>query len=251
MACIDHLPRPDAAVVVDGHFGSLWDGCTGVVTTRIAVPGRAGHAAYGNSVNAIEKAVSLLEALRGFRKQRGERPGDFNLGTFHAGSHPANVPCEATLGMNIKTSLEDMTEAQAEYGQWSGRTVRDLFDRCIAEAVIADEFLSSFPPTVTWVKDLPASQCPPRDAWVIADMAAAFRDVCATEPDVVPLGGWGDIAHFLNNGIPSVGIGPGLPGVAHGTVEKVNLEDLHQTAAMLALFISRFLSGRCPPCREP
>lgn len=252
MTCIDHLPKPDGAVVIDGSFGSLWNGCSGVITAHLKVRGRAGHAAYGDSVNAIEKAASLFGALQRFRELRGEHPGEFNLGTFHAGSHPANVPNEAILGMNIKTGLEDMRQARQQYGEWSGRTVRDLFDQCIAEAVANDDFLRECPPEITWVKDLPASLCPPEHEWIVNSMATAFESACAAQPNVTLLGGWGDIAHFLNNGIPSVGMGPGLPGVAHSASEKVDLEHLHQTARMLTLFIYRFLSGtalprNCPP----
>ncbi|MBT3381750.1 MAG: M20/M25/M40 family metallo-hydrolase [Lentisphaerae bacterium] len=242
MTCIDHLAKPDAAVVIDGSFGSLWNGCTGVVTAHVKVSGRAGHAAYGNSVNAIEKAVSLLNALRRFRELRGDRPGDFNLGTFHAGDHPANVPDEATFGMNIKTDIEDMQRGERECGLWSGKTVRNLFDQCIAEAVSGDEFFQESPPETSWVKDLPASLCRPEHRWVIDSMEAAFEDVCSAKPSVTLLGGWGDIAHFLNSGIPSVGIGPGSPGVAHSASESVNIEHLHKTAEMLTLFIHRFFA---------
>ena len=100
LACIDHVGPVAAAIVVDGAYGSISNGCTGVVTADLTVHGRAGHAALGQSVNAIEKAVALMPAFAAFRHARGNRPGDLNLGVFQAGDHPANVPNSARLALN-------------------------------------------------------------------------------------------------------------------------------------------------------
>ena len=248
LTCIRHLPRPDAAIVIDGSAGGIFSGCTGVVTAEVTVRGRAGHAALGSSVNAIEKAVTLLPAFSRFRELRGGQPGEFNLGTFHSGGHPANVPNEAVLGLNIKTSLDDMAAAEARYGARSGRTVRELFERCLADAAHGDTFLAEHPPVVRWVKDVPAASCGVLSDAFITLGSTAFADVTETAPTVSLLAGWGDISHFANAGIPCFGMGAGFPGAAHSASEKVAIDDLERAARALTLIIFRTLQRA--PC-EP
>lgn len=240
LSCIAHLPKPDGALVIDGDCNCLQDGCTGVVTARVAVPGRTGHAAYGG-LNAIEQAFKLLPALARFRELRGDRPGMFNFGVFQAGDHPANVPATAQLAFNIKTSLEDMRAAEARDGVDSGVLVRELFERCLAEAVAADETLRQLPPVVTWVKDLPATSTAAVAPDYLDFGQGAYLDATGTVPVVKPLGGWGDLAHFLRAGIPTMGIGPGTLGVAHTASERVAVADLVKTAKAVALMAARFL----------
>lgn len=242
LSCVAHLPKPDGAMVIDGDCNCLQDGCTGVVTARVTVPGRTGHAAYGG-LNAIEQAFKLLPALARFRALRGDQPGMFNFGVFQAGDHPANVPASALLAFNIKTSLEDMRAAQARDGVDSGVLVRELFERCLAETVAAAETLRALPPTVTWVKDLPAASTVAVSPDFMAFGQSAYLDATGMVPVVKPLGGWGDLAHFLRAGIPAMGIGPGTLGVAHTASERVAVADLVKTAKAVALISARFLSA--------
>ncbi len=246
LSCIRHLPAPDVAVVLDGSCDSIFDGCTGVVTAEITVHGRAGHAALGNSVNAIEQAVKLFPAFERFRVARGARSGEFNLGLFHAGDHPANVPDRARLAMNIKTLLSDMKAAEEQFGRPSGRLVREFFERCIAEATEGDPFFDRTPPEVRWVKDVPAAEAGEEASGLLGTMREAWRDLRGEEPRVATLAGWGDMAHFMNAGIPAVGLGCGFPGAAHGAEEKVRVEDLVRTARIVALALHRLLSAPTP-----
>ena len=241
LSCLQHLPRPDAAIVVDGSTDGPYKACTGVITAEIIVKGKSGHAAYGNSVNAIEKAVAICPAFDRFRAERGDTPGEFNLGTFHSGNHPANVPCDATLGMNIKTSLDDMRAAEAATGKWSGGLVRELLEKHVRSVAETDPFLRDNPPLVRWIKDLPSAETEEAGEPFPQLVAQAFQDVRG-EPTVFgTLGGWGDMSHCIRAGIPTIGCGPATHGVAHSAAERVATEDLYRTSQALALIISRFL----------
>ena len=176
LSCMQHFPRPDAAIVIDGDASAIRNGCCGVVTAEIAVQGQAGHAVSGNSVNAIEKAVALFSAFERFRQIRGNHPGDFNLGFFRGGGHPANVPCEVRLGMNIKTGVQDMKDSSEKYAEYSGRVVRELFEQCVRETAATDAFLVDHPPVVRWVKDVPSAVCPPEPAGLLELAVEAQRD---------------------------------------------------------------------------
>ncbi len=253
LACLEHIGAADAALVADGSFGTLCRGCTGVVTAEVSVCGQGGHAAHGQSVNAIEKAFELMPALEAFRALRGNRPGEANLGVFQAGDHPANVPSLARMGLNLKTYPADMEAARTACGAADGRLVRETFEQCVQTWARRDPFLQRVPPRVRWVKDLPATeQHGPRADWCGA-LAQTFADSGTLKPAVGLLGGWGDLAHFIRAGIPAAGLGAGWPGAAHSASEKVAVEHLVASARGLALALHRLLAGTLaiPPREAP
>ncbi|MCK5803678.1 MAG: M20 family metallopeptidase [Lentisphaeria bacterium] len=242
LSCLRHLDRPDVAIVIDGSHDMIYDGCTGCLTAEVIVHGRAGHAALGGTVNAIEQAIRLMPAFDHFRELRGDAPGEFNLGIFQSGDHPANVPNRARLAMNIKTTLDDMDQAETTYGQRNGRIVRELFERCVAEHAQTDAFFCENPPEVRWVKDLPAAARGAEAGTLRETLTEAWTLVHNCAPPFGTLGGWGDMAHFMNAGIPTLGMGAGLPGAAHASVEKVAVEDLVDTAKIVAAAVAHLLS---------
>ncbi|MBT3291304.1 MAG: M20/M25/M40 family metallo-hydrolase [Victivallales bacterium] len=239
--CLHRLPRPDAVIVADGDGAHISNGCSGILTAEITVLGKAGHAASAGSVNAIEQAVKLFPAFDQFRDLRGNVPGDFNLGVFQSGTHPANVPNQAILGMNIKTRPEDAAKALEMYGKGNGRCVRELLERCIAEVAAQDAFFQEHPPRIEWIKDLPATGCGDESDWLIAAANRGYVDVLGKELPVQPLGGWGDLSHFQLQGIPTIGVGAGWAGAAHSASEKVAVADIVVCTRMLARVAAEFL----------
>lgn len=240
ISCVAHLPKPDYAMVIDGGYGQVTDGCCGVVTARITVPGRAGHAANG-AINAIEQALKLVPAFETFRNMRGNRPGTMNFGLFQAGDHPANVPNLATLAFNIKTNLQDMAAAKEKYGVDNGRLVRELFERCVFAIVDKDSSFEGLRPTITWTKDMPATLASALDPAFVEEFRAAYEDATGINPPVAPMQGWGDLAHFLRAGVSTVGLGAGA-GCAHAATEFTKVENLVGTARIAALAAFRKLS---------
>lgn len=239
--CLHHLPRPDAVVVADGDAAHISNGCSGILTAQVTVLGKAGHAANAGSVNAIEQAVKLFPAFDRFRELRGNVPGDFNLGVFQSGTHPANVPNQATLGMNIKTRPEDAVQAQQAYGKANGRCVRELFEQCVADAARDDAFFREHPPRIEWIKDLPATGCGEESRGLLETANRAYAEVIGRELPVQPLGGWGDLSHFQLHGIPTIGVGAGWPGAAHSASEQVAVADLIACTRVLARIAAEFL----------
>ncbi len=239
--CLHHLPRPDAVVVADGDAAHISNGCSGILTAHVTVLGKAGHAASGGSVNAIEQALKLFPAFDRFRRLRGNVPGDFNLGVFQSGTHPANVPNQALLGMNIKTRPEDAAQALQTYGKANGRCARELFEQCVAEAAQGDAFFREHPPQIEWIKDLPATGCGEESRWLLETANQAYAEVIGRELPVQPLGGWGDLSHFQLQGIPTIGVGAGWPGAAHSASERVAVADLIACTRVLARLAAEFL----------
>ena len=240
MACLDALPKPDAAIVLDGAFGTVLSGASGILTVRIEVPGKSGHAAYG-AVSAIDQALKLAPAFAKFKSLRPAEPGMLNWGVFHAGNHPANVPELAVLGLNLRTLPADADASEAKYGVRSARLVRELFESCVAEAAADDPFLKDNPPRVIWVKDLPGEDCSPWAGDYLRQIREAWTDALEEAPPVSLLCGWGDLTHFIRAGIPSVGIGASFPGAPHSAGEKVRVTDLTKAARAAVVCVARVL----------
>lgn len=240
ISCVAHLPKPDYAMVIDGSYGQVTDGCCGVITARITVPGRAGHAAFG-AINAIEQALKLIPAFETFRTLRGNQPGTMNFGVFQAGNHPANVPNVATLAFNIKTNLKDMAAAKEKYGVDSGRLVRVLFEKCVFDVVDNDPSFEGLRPTITWTKDVPATLASALDPAFVEGFRACYEDATGLNPPVAPMQGWGDLAHFIRAGVSTVGLGSGS-GCAHAATEFVDVSNLVNTSKVAALAAFRKLS---------
>lgn len=243
MACIDAFPKPDAAIVLDGRYGSVRPGSSGILTVRVDVPGKSGHAAYG-AVSAIEQALKLAPAFAKFKSLRPQEPGMINWGVFHAGNHPANVPEKASLGLNLRTLPGDADASEARYGIRSARLVRELFETCVTEVVREDEFLKDHPPVITWVKDLPGEDCSPWAQDYIGLIRDAWSDAVDEVPPVEILCGWGDLTHFVRAGIPSVGLGASWPGAPHAGQEKVRVADLVNAARATVVCTARFLQKK-------
>lgn len=240
MACIDALPRPDAAIVLDGGAHEVRSGSSGILTVRIEVPGKSGHAAYG-AVSAIDQALKLAPAFAKFKSLRPAGPGMLNWGVFQAGNHPANVPELAVLGLNLRTLPEDADASEAQYGVRSARLVRELFESCVAEIAAADPFLKDNPPKIIWVKDLPGEDCYARETEYVHFVRDAWADALGEVPPIAIPCGWGDLTHFIRAGIPSVAVGASFPGAPHSDREKVRVQDLVDTARAATVCTARFL----------
>lgn len=240
MACIDFLPKPDAAIVLDGSYGAVRPGSSGILTVRVEVPGKSGHAAYG-AKSAIEQALKLAPAFAEFKSLRPDGPGMLNWGVFQAGNHPANVPELAILGLNLRTLPADADASQARYGIRSARLVRELFESCIAKAAAQDDFLKENPPRIIWVKDLPGEDCSGWAQEYIRFVRDCWVDTLSEEPEVAILCGWGDMTHFMRAGIPTVGIGASYPGAPHSAREKVKVSDMVNCTRATVVCVSRFL----------
>ena len=113
----------------------------------------------------------------------------------------------------------------------------------VAETARSDPFLREQPPSVHWVKDVPAARGGAEAAGILETALAAAADVRGEAVEARELAGWGDLSHFVNAGIPTVGIGAGAPGVAHSAAEHAVVDDLAATAATVVLLVSRLLSG--------
>jgi acetylornithine deacetylase len=239
LACFDAGYTGDMAIFVDGNEDHLTMGCGGCLTADVFVTGKEGHAALGNGVSAIDKGTLIKQAIDAFKRRREtERPDcRVNLGIFRSGVHPAVIPAEAYLSLNIVYDVSEALAAKAGEGAYGGVQIRREFEQAIAEASAADDWLAEHPARVEWVKDLIPYSQDPEAPWV-QRFAQAFTTARGQSPEYDRMVAWSDAAHPAALwGVPTVLYGPGVGGTAHSAGEYITIGNLLNCTEVLATFL--------------
>jgi acetylornithine deacetylase len=254
-ALVEHGLRADAGIVTEPTGFDVWIACRGSEYCVVRVPGRPGHAEIhqppwqaGGAVNAIEKAVVVLDAIAALRKEWGSCEGLSHpllsrpslLPTMaRSGEWPVTYPasCELTLAVMY-------VPAQADADGW-GSLVRAEVEARISDAARGDDWLAEHPPAIEWWPNavMPLEISP--DQPVVSELLRACADV-SRPGKLGGLDSWYDGATLTQlAGIPSVGFGP--PGfdqqgvsLAHVIDEYVPIDGLVDCARALAVAAMRF-----------
>jgi acetylornithine deacetylase len=254
-ALVEHGLRADACVVTEPTGFEVWTCCRGSEYGVVRVPGRPGHAEVrqpdwrlGGAVNAIEKAVVVLDAIASLRRAWSRRPGLSHpllsppslLPTMaRSGEWPVTYPasCELTIAVMY-------LPAQADESGW-GSEVRREVEQWIAREVAQDEWLREHPPVIEWWANAVMPFEISSDEPIVGVVQAASSDV-GRPGRLGGLDSWYDGATLTRlAGIPAVGYGP--PGfdvdgvsVAHMIDEYVPVDGLVGCAQGLAVAAMRF-----------
>ncbi len=248
--------QADAGIVTEPTGFQVWVACRGSEYGVVRVPGRPGHAEVrqpqwreGGAVNAIEKAVVVLEAINSLRGEWARRDGLDHpflsrpslLATMvRAGEWPVTYPawCELTIAVMY-------LPAQADSRGWGSDVKREVEEWIARETARADDWLAEHPPAIEWwpnpVMPLEIAESEP----IVETMVGARTDL-ARAPRLGGLDSWYDGATLTHlAGIPSIGFGP--PGfdaeglsVAHMVDEYVPVDGLVASSQALAVAAMRF-----------
>jgi acetylornithine deacetylase len=248
--------RADAGIVTEPTGFDVWTSCRGSEYCQIRVLGRPGHAEVtqpdwrrGGAVNAIEKAVVVIEAIESLRREWSGRPELEHdvlarpslLPTMaRAGEWAVTYPaaCELTVAVMY-------LPAQADSTGW-GSAVREEVERWIRlETARSDDWLAEHPPEIEWWPNGVMPLELPCTEPVVTTMLDATRDV-GRPGRLGGLDSWYDGATLTKlAGIPSIGFGP--PGfdrdgasIAHTVDEYVPVDGLVDCAKALAIAAMRF-----------
>ena len=254
-ALVEHGLRADAGIVTEPTGFDVWIACRGSEYCVVRVPGRPGHAEVhqppwraGGAVNAIEKAVVVLDAISALRDEWGSRDGLSHpllsrpslLPTMaRSGEWPVTYPasCELTVAMMY-------VPAQADAEGWGSLVRRELEAR-ISDAARGDDWLAEHPPVIEWWPNAVMPLEIPPDRPVVSEILQAAADV-GRPGKLGGLDSWYDGATLTQlAGIPSVGFGP--PGfdpkgvtLAHMIDEYVPVDGLVGCAQAVAVAAMRF-----------
>jgi len=237
LACLLAGYTADAAVVAEPFGAAITTSQVGVLWFRVKIKGVPGHAAeLGNAVNAIEKSLSVIQALRALEREMNEAPPppydrfghpiSLNVGEIHGGDWPSTVPGECVTSYRIAL--------------YPGRSVRDLQDRIeaiVAEAAVDDPAIFAHPPEIVYGGFACDGYEIDEGAPLVRSLGNAFARLSGEPPALVATTGTTDARVFgLAGGIPAVCFGP-YAEQAHGVDERVYLPSVVQTAQVLGLFV--------------
>jgi len=227
-ACV--VPEPTSLDVVPANAGAL--------TFRLRVPGVATHASRRlDGVSAIDKLWPVWRALRDLERARNrdvdplmarwELPYPISLGTVRGGIWASSVP--------------DLVEVEGRIGVALGEPVeqaRDALSAAVATACAADPWLRDHPVEVVWWGGQFAPGRTDPDHPLIHGLRAARARSGGPGTPLPDL--WGapygsDLRLLVGAGVPTVQFGPGDAGLAHGTEERVPLEEVLAVARTLAV----------------
>lgn len=244
LACLLYNYTGDEAVVIDGGGLKIVHGCQGVVTGLIKVTGLSGHAAYAGGVNAIEKALVVINEIKKFKENRMKKYPScrFNLGMFLSGVQPSVVPGKAELGFNICYSAEEAEYNNRHGNGWNGSSVRKEFEHYINKTSSQDNWLQKHPARIEWTKDLV-----PFVTDIHSPVVRELQKSCylVLGKRVIPMisPAWLDAANIAKFGIPVVAFGPASKNQAHSSAESICISDMVQCAKIMAVYLYRRLSN--------
>lgn len=223
----------DAAVIGEPFGAAITTAQVGVLWFKVRITGVPGHAAEGrNTTNAIEKSLSVIQALRELEAEMNVSPPP----PFDLFSHPINLNVGAIRGGDWPSTVPGVCVTDYRIALFPGDSVAALRERI--EQVVADA-----------TRDQPGSAEVryagfssegyglPDDHPLVTALVQAFASRTGTPPALVSTTGTTDAAVFGNvAGIPAVCFGP-YAEQAHGVGERVYLPSVVQTAQVMGLFI--------------
>jgi acetylornithine deacetylase len=254
-ALVDRGLRADAGIVTEPTGFAVWVACRGSEYGVIRVAGRPGHAEvrqpdwrHGGAVNAIEKALVVIEAIASLRDEWSRREGLEHaylarpslLPTMaRSGEWPVTYPAECDLTVAVM-----YLPVQADASGW-GSEVRREVENWIVRETARDDWLSEHPPVFDWWPNAVMPLEIPASEPIVGTTLDASADV-GVPGRLGGLDSWYDGATLTKlAGIPSIGYGP--PGfdpdgasVAHTVDEFVPVDGLVRCAQGLAVAAMRF-----------
>lgn len=255
-ALVAHGLRADAAIVTEPTGLDVWTCCRGSSYATVHVAGRAGHTEVpqpawraGGAVNAIEKAVVVIEAVRELRERWAADPAlthpvlsrpDVLVTVARAGDWAVTIPGSCTLVLGAL-----FLPCQAAADGLAGDVEREVEAWVARVCAERDDWLAARPPRFAWEPKAVMPYELPADEPVVDATESALRAL-GLGARRSGLDSWFDGATFtVLGGIPAVGLGPsglgrdGAP-VAHTVDEHVPVDDLVRTAQVLAVAALRF-----------
>jgi acetylornithine deacetylase len=241
-ACLEGL-RGDYAICLDGVGPAPFHGCNGILTYDIIVAGLSGHSSGTKSVNAIDKAIVIKNAIDDFKRLRYAQGKSLHvsIGVMRAGHIAAVVPNEALIGVNVNYDVNEAEQGLRATKRWGGSIVEQQFFDHLNRAAAADEFLRDHPLKFEVVKDVYGFTTPPEHE-LIQTAIAATSTVLEKPVQITRMEAWCDASHLNRIGkMPTVGMGSGTPGVSHGAVEHCEIARLTNGSAAVAVALYELL----------
>ncbi len=228
--------RADAAVVTEPEGGRFTVAHVGVLWFRVAIAGRAAHAAVApQGVNAIAKAVPIIEALQELDRRLNETAHP----AFAGIDHPINLNIGVIRGGDWPSTVPGACELHCRLSFYTGQTVAEMraaIEGAIARAAAGDTWLRAHPPLVTYDGFQSGGSTVSLDEPSVRLLGAWHRRVTGAEMRPRVGTGTNDMRYFNFAGIPA-GCYGAAGGNGHAADEWLDLTSLVPTAKVLGGFV--------------
>ncbi|SRR5579875_33066 len=234
----------DAAIVCEPTRLNLIPAQAGALTFTVRVPGKSAHACVRlEGVSAIEKYLDIHRALIQLEKERNSEvdhpllgrlalPYPLSIGRVQAGNWSSSVPEELTFEGRIGVAMGE-----------SSATVRQQFQRTLANLAAADPWLRDHPLAIIWSGGQFDPGEIPIDHPLVHLCRQSFLDLTGQPPQLEGAPYGSDLRLLVNFGhIPTLLFGPGDVTVAHMPDEFVDGDEVILAARAYVLAALRFLS---------
>lgn len=249
LACVERGYRAPVALVGEPTGLRVCPASRGAYSFTMTVTGRKAHpGSPWHGVNAVEKALHCVEALRTMRQRLDrERMHPFwaplpmghvwNLMAINTGPSTRAIPDHCVMTVS----------AGAVAGE-DAAMIRGFVEAAIASAIADDLWLAAHPPEIAWsgLQMDAAATDPTHPAIALMIEVGALLDMNPGSP--IAFSAATDGRHLANfGGISCINFGPGDIGICHSAQESLPVDELIAGATWVALFLARYLGVAIGP----
>ena len=248
-ACVARGVKADAGICAEPTGFDAWVACRGTLTPFVTVAGRAGHAEVrqphwreGGAVNAIEKAVPIIQAAQRLRQEWRDRldqqhpllsPGDIVPTIVKGGTWEVTYPESCTVGFDCMYLPGRLDE------EGTGKAVEVEIKQAFEAAAATDPWFDEHPLAYEWRCDIVPAEMPADHPLVVAALEAGAG--IGRPGKAGGLDSWHDAATFtLRGGTPTFSYGPDALATAHTIDEWIVEDELVDAAVIYALAAMRW-----------
>jgi len=240
LACCQKGYKADAAIIPEPTNMNVLVAMRGGAGGKITVYGRAGHAEMtqphwreGGAVNAISKAVKILQGLEELKEDWRTRPDK-----KHKFLDPDTITPTMIKGGEWSVTYPEKVEItfDAMFIPSTENLCEEIEEK-IKSVAAADPWMKEHPPKLEtgWAYGTEISEDEP-----IVKTAMNVAKELSIEPRLVGMGSLTDAIHLINySKIPTISIGPS-DKTAHAVDEFVDIDELTNLTKALALAIMRW-----------
>jgi acetylornithine deacetylase len=247
LACCVRGYQADAAIVTEATECQIMPAHKGGQGLRLRVPGRSAHAnMWWRGVSALDKALELKGVLADFE---AERTAETRHNPYFSDPERFPLPALVNTVWSLKAGDPELMSPpeEAVLDFWCDAlpgedldTVIDRLEARLNAAADADLFLRTNRPRLerqTIMRPFYPTSIP-LDHPIVATLAASYRTVVDSKPDIVGFSAVCDAMIFnLHSPTPAVIFGPGDLSLGHGADEYIEVEQLVRASKILACAI--------------
>ncbi len=219
--------------------GVVWNACRGAISMAITVKGKLAHAGLEcRGVNAFEKMIDVVEALRALKREVAGRRTQFSISPEAARNSILMIggECSSGTGFNVvpgecRFTLDRRINPEEDLETEKARLIEVLEQQRRNGVGLEYELLQEGEAAGT-AADEPLARA----------LAESVEKVTGKRPAFEMCPGLLEIRFYCARGIPALAYGPGMLSVAHGPHEFVSVDALEKCASVYAMTAAKMLA---------